>query len=308
MSAQYDLIVIGGGSGGLAHAQRAAEYGAKALVVEWGRLGGTCVNVGCVPKKVMWYTAEHMHHFAHAPDYGFDLSVNGHDWGRLKEARDAYVKRLNGIYASNLEKKGVECIAGDGKLVDAHTVAVGDATYKAGNIVIATGGRPIVPHCPNHDLGITSDEFFELEEQPKRVLIAGSGYIAVELGGVFHGLGSDVEIAVRKDGVVRSFDPMLGGELLKAMRESGIRVQTGAHPARLDRTDDGIVMTADDGRTFGPVDCFLWAVGRAPNTETLGLPNADVECDGYGFIKVDKYQKTSADNILLSGTLRAPCI
>ena len=297
MSEQYDLVVIGGGSGGLAHAQRAAEYGAKALVVEWGRLGGTCVNVGCVPKKVMWYAAEHMHHFAHAPDYGFAIDVNGHDWAKLKAARDAYVKRLNGIYEANLEKKGVEWVAGEGRVVDAHTVAVGDTEYKTRNIVIATGGRPIEPRCPGHELGITSDDFFELEEQPRRVMIAGSGYIAVELGGVFNALGSDVEIVVRKDGIVRSFDPMLGGELIEAMRADGITVSTEAHPASLEKTADGIVMTSDDGRTFGPADCFLWAVGRAPNTENLGLDKAGVELDGFGYVKVDRYQATNVDNI-----------
>jgi glutathione reductase (NADPH) len=301
VSEQYDLVVIGGGSGGLAHAQRAAEYGAKALVVEWGRLGGTCVNVGCVPKKVMWYTAEHMHHFAHAADYGFDVAVNGHDWGALKAARDAYIERLNGIYASNLDKRGVDFVAGEGSLVDAHTVRVGNEDITTENLVIATGGRPIVPHCPGHELGITSDEFFELESRPERVLIAGSGYVAVELGGVFNTLGSDVEIVVRKDGVLRSFDPMLGSELVDAMRADGISVQTGAHPARLDKTADGIVMTADDGRQFGPVDCFLWAVGRAPNTERLHLDRAGVELNGYGFIPVDKYQATNVENIFALG-------
>lgn len=301
MSEQYDLIVIGGGSGGLAHAQRAAEYGARALVVEWGRLGGTCVNVGCVPKKVMWYAAEQMHHFAHAPDYGFSVDVDGHDWPRLKEARDAYVKRLNDIYAGNLEKKGVEHVAGEGRVIDANTVAVGDTHYATKNIVIATGGRPIEPRCPGHDLGITSDDFFDLEERPDRVLIAGSGYIAVELGGVLNALGSEVEIVVRKDGIVRSFDPMLGGELMTAMRDSGITISTEAHPASLEKTSDGIVMTSDDGRRFGPVDCFLWAVGRAPNTERLGLDKAGVELDGFGYVKVDAYQATNVPNVFAIG-------
>lgn len=301
MSDKYDLVVIGGGSGGLAHAQRAAEYGARALVVEYGRLGGTCVNVGCVPKKVMWYTADHMHRFAHAADYGFDLDVNGHDWRALKAARDAYIERLNGIYARNLANKGVDHVSGEGRLVDRHTVAVGEREYRTENVVIATGGRPIVPRIHGAELGITSDDFFELDERPGRVLIAGSGYIAVELGGVFHGLGSDVEIVVRKDGVVRSFDTMLGSELLTAMRQDGISVVTGVHPAELADTADGIVMTAEDGRRFGPVDCFLWAVGRAPNTERLDLDKAGVDMDGYGFVPVDKYQTTNVDNVFALG-------
>ncbi|MEE4162794.1 MAG: glutathione-disulfide reductase [Woeseiaceae bacterium] len=301
MTKEYDLVVIGGGSGGLAHAQRAAEYGAKALVIEADRLGGTCVNVGCVPKKVMWYAAEHVHHFAHAPDYGFDVTVNGHDWAALKRARDAYVKRLNGIYEGNLERKRVDHVSGHASLVDAHTVAVGDTQYLARNIVIATGGRPIVPKCSGHEHGITSDDFFELEERPKRVMIAGSGYIAVELAGVFNALGSVVEVVVRRDGIVRSFEPMLGKELINAMRENGIHVETGVHPARLDKTADGIVMTSDSGDEFGPVDCFLWAVGRAPNTETLNLDDVGVEQDGFGYIKVDKYQATNIENIFALG-------
>ncbi|MEM8817366.1 MAG: glutathione-disulfide reductase [Pseudomonadota bacterium] len=301
MSEQYDLVVIGGGSGGLAHAQRAAEYGAKALVVESGALGGTCVNVGCVPKKVMWYTALHQQHFEHAADYGFDLSVAGHDWGKLKRARDAYIERLNGIYADNLDRKGIDRVSGHGQLIDANTVAVGDQRYSARNIVIATGGRPLVPRVPGAELGISSDGFFELEERPQRVMIAGSGYISVELGGVFHGLGSDVHIVVRKDGVVRSFDPMLGSELMAAMRDEGIRVDTGVHPGRLEKTADGIVMSSDDGTRFEPVDCFLWAVGRAPNTEELGLERAGVQLDGYGHIPVDTYQTTNVSNIFALG-------
>ncbi len=301
MSEKYDLIVIGGGSGGLAHAQRAAEYGARALVVERGPLGGTCVNVGCVPKKVMWYAAQQVHHATHARDYGFDLALRGHDWKSLKLARDAYIRRLNGIYDGNLQRKRVDWVAGDGRLLDRNTVAVDGTNYETANIVIATGGRPIVPRCPGHEYGMTSDDFFELEERPQRVMIAGSGYIAVELGGVFNALGSSVEIVVRKDGIVRSFDPMLGKELINCMREDGIHVETGVHPASLDKTADGIMMTSDDGRQFGPVDCFLWAVGRAPNTETLGLDDVGVELDGFGYVNVDRYQATNVDNIFALG-------
>jgi glutathione reductase (NADPH) len=151
---KYDLLVIGGGSGGLAHAQRAAEYGARAAAIEYGPLGGTCVNVGCVPKKVMWYAAETRHQLEHAADYGFDVNIKGHDWGALKARRDAYVKRLNGIYKNNLDKRGVDFIAGAAGFVDAHTLAVGDQEYRADRIVIATGGRPMVPDIPGAELGI----------------------------------------------------------------------------------------------------------------------------------------------------------
>jgi glutathione reductase (NADPH) len=298
---KFDLLVIGGGSGGLAHAQRAAEYGVSAAVVEFGPLGGTCVNVGCVPKKIMWYAAQHAHQMHHAADYGFDISVNGHDWGALKARRDAYIKRLNGIYGNNLDKRGVTYIAGAARFVDAQTVDVEGRTYKADRIVIATGGKPMVPDIEGADLGITSDGFFELEQRPKRVLIAGSGYIAVELGGVFNALGSATQIVVRKDCVLRSFDRMLSIELMDAMRKSGISVETIVIPREVRKTRDGLVLYAEDGREFGPVDTIVWAIGRSPNTDTLQAANAGVHHDASGFIPVDDYQQTNVDTVFALG-------
>ena len=297
----FDLIVIGGGSGGLAHAQRAAEYGARVAVVEWGPLGGTCVNVGCVPKKVMWYTAQHSHHFHHAPDYGFDVEVNAHDWQALKQRRDAYIERLNGIYARNLANKDITEIAGGAKFVDAHTLDVDGRQYTAERIAIATGGRPIVPEIPGAELGITSDGFFELENRPERVLIAGSGYVSVELAGVFNGLGSDTHVVVRKEGVLRSFDNMLSSELMDAMRASGIALDTGVIPESVEETGDGIVLHAQDGRSFGPVDTLIWAVGREPNTDSLDAEKAGVQLDEQGFIPTDKFQHTNVENVFALG-------
>ena len=244
---------------------------------------------------------ETMHHLEHSPDYGFDVSTNGHDWAGLKARRDAYVKRLNGIYESNLDKRGVDYIAGYAQFVDPHTVAVGDDEYRADRIVIATGGRPIVPRIPGAELGIVSDDFFELEERPQRVLIAGSGYVAVELAGVFNALGSDVEIIVRKGGVVRSFDSMLGEEVMAAMRGNGIRIDTLVVPKHVDKTDEGIVLTSEDGRQHGPVDTLLWAVGREPNTGDLALNKAGVATDAYGFVPVDKFQQTNVEHIFAIG-------
>ncbi len=301
MAERYDLLVIGGGSGGLAHAQRAAEHGARAAAIESGALGGTCVNVGCVPKKVMWYTAQHAHYFAHAADYGFDAVVRGHDWSALKTRRDAFVKRLNDIYANNLNKRDVDHIVGSGSFADAHTVVVGDHEYQAERIVIATGGRPIVPDIPGAEYGITSDGFFQLDERPERVLIAGSGYVAVELAGVFNGLGSQTQVVVRKDGIVRGLDQMLGRELMSAMQKDGIAIDIGVVPAAVEKTDAGLVMTCADGRRYGPVDCLLWAVGRAPNTAELGLEKAGVDVDDNGFVTVDKYQTTNVEHIFALG-------
>ena len=301
MTTEFDLIVIGGGSGGIAHARRAAEYGQNVAVVEYGPLGGTCVNVGCVPKKVMWHTADHMHHFKQAANYGFDITVDGHDWAALKQRRDAYVKRLNGIYESNLDNSGVTLIAGAASFVDQQTIAVGDDVYTADRIVIATGGRPDVPDIPGAEFGITSDGFFELEGRPQRMLVAGSGYIAVELAGVLSGLGSDVQVVVRKDSVIRSFDSMLGEQLMQAMERDGIEIETRVVPASVEKHDDGLVLTAEDGRSFGPVDCIIWAIGRTPNVAGLELANAGVETDERGFIPTDKFQQTNVGHIFALG-------
>lgn len=303
MTDQFDLLVIGGGSGGLAHAQRAADYGASVAVAEYKPLGGTCVNVGCVPKKVMWYTAHHAHQMHHAGDYGFDLTVNGHDWGALKARRDAYISRLNGIYANNLDKRNVRHIPGAAKFVDANTVDIDGNEYTADRIVIATGGRPVVPDIPGAEHGITSDGFFELDERPERVLVVGSGYVAVELAGVFNGLGSKTQLVVRKDSVLRSFDPMLSGELMKEMSRSGIGLDTQVIPAAVRKTDEGLIMQAEDGREFGPVDTILWAVGRAANSDSLELDKAGVDTEKNGFIPTDKFQKTNVDHIFALGDI-----
>lgn len=303
MNERFDVLVIGGGSGGIAHARRAAEYGARVAVIEAGRLGGTCVNVGCVPKKIMWQTASQAHHFEHAADYGYDVQINAHDWPALKARRDAYVLRLNGLYEKGLDSSDVRYIAGWARFVDAHTVAVGDTQYEAERIVIATGGRPMVPGIPGAEHGITSDGFFELESRPQRVLIAGSGYIAVELAGVLNGLGSDTRVVIRKDSVVRSFDSMLGEQLMEAMQKQGVEVETRAIPAAVEKTDDGLVMHTEDGRSFGPVDCLIWAVGREPNTDQLQLENAGVKMDQRGFVPVDKFQQTNVENIFALGDM-----
>ncbi len=301
MTTDFDLIVIGGGSGGLAHAQRAAEYGAKAAVVESGPLGGTCVNVGCVPKKIMWYSAHHAHQMRHAGDFGFAVSVNGHDWSALKKKRDAYIKRLNGIYEANLDKRGVTYLQGHGKFIDRNTIDVDGKHYTAERIVVATGGYPLVPDIPGAELGITSDGFFDLDERPQRVAVLGSGYISVELAGVFNGLGSDTTILVRKDGVLRNFDVLLRDELETAMERSGIELETGVVPTALEKTAGGIKVHAGDGRAFGEFDAVVWAIGRGPSTGSLNAAAAGIEMDAAGFIPTDDWQKTNVDNIFALG-------
>ena len=302
MGSDYDLFVIGGGSGGLAAAQRAVEYGARVGLAESGRLGGTCVNVGCVPKKVSWYAGSFAHILHDAPEYGFDLKVAGHDWGRLKAGRDAYVGRLNDIYRANLDRRGVEFFQGRARLVGANEIEVAGSRYSAANILIATGGYPMVPEVPGAELGITSDGFFDLETRPQRILIAGSGYVAVELGGVFRALGSEVKILTRQDGVLRSFDPMLREVLMDEMRKEDIGIETHAVPIGVTRDEEGkLTLETEDCRTFGGYDCLLWAVGRAPATGRLGLEQAGVRKDVGGFVPVDDWQSTNVENIYAVG-------
>ena len=301
MADHFDLLVIGGGSGGLAHAQRAAEYGANVAVAEFAPLGGTCVNVGCVPKKIMWYSAHHAHMIEHAKDFGFTVEKSGHSWSTLKASRDAYIERLNGIYANNLDKRNVRHLTGKAAFVDARTVDVDGARYTADRIVIATGGYPIVPDIRGAELGITSDGFFALPERPQKVAMVGSGYIAVELAGVFNSLGSDTTIFVRKDGVLRNFDGMIREELTAAIAQSGIEIETGFVPAAVETSDSGMKLIAEDGRAFDGFDAVVWAVGRAPNTETLNLAAAGVESDNRGFVPTDAWQKTNVDHIFALG-------
>jgi len=293
----FDLLSIGGGSGGLACAQRAAEYGAKAAVVESQRLGGTCVNVGCVPKKVMWNAAGVAQSLADAQDYGFDVKVGGNDWALLKRKRDAYVLRLNGIYERNLAAKGVTYVRGAARFVDKNTVEVNGERLTARHIVIATGGAATVPALPGAEFGITSDGFFSLERRPTRVAVVGSGYIACELAGSFHELGSEVELFIRKSHLLTGFDAMLGKSLMREMRAQGMTIHEQVVPTRL-RDDSGVkTLTVADGREFAGFDCVLWAIGRTANVTGLDLSAAGVAVDDRDFIVTDALQNTTVPGI-----------
>ena len=302
MSGNVDLIVIGGGSGGLACAQRAAEYGARALLVEPRPLGGTCVNVGCVPKKVMWNAASIAHALEDAPEYGFGVETRGHDWAALKTRRDAYIARLNGIYERNLEKKGVEWVRGTARFLDEHTIVVGEQVYRAPHVVIATGGRPIVPDVPGAGRGITSDGFFALEQLPPRVAVIGSGYIAVELGATLRALGARVSLVIRQERVLRSFDVMLSAVLMNEMKADGIEIVTHAVVAEVAAgTGDAHRLRLVDGRDLGDYDCVLWAIGREPSTGDLGLDRAGVALYDDGNVITDRYQATNVAGVYAIG-------
>lgn len=310
MSDQFDLIVIGGGSGGLAASKRAAEYGARVVLIESGRLGGACVNVGCVPKKVMWNAADLAAGLHDAPEYGFRLAMDGHDWPLMKQKRDGYVLRLNGIHESLLAKYKVELVRGHGRFLDAHTVLVADRKLTAKHIMIATGSKPLVPAIPGAELGITSDGFFDLEQRPGRVAVAGSGYIAIEVAGILNSLGSKTTLVLRTERALKEFDAMIGQATLKILRDQGVEVATGAVPEALARNADGTLeLDVRDGRRLKPFDTLIWAVGRGPVTHDLGLENigglenGGVRLDSNGYITTDRYQVTSVAHIYAIGDI-----
>jgi glutathione reductase (NADPH) len=297
----FDLISVGGGSGGLACAQRAAELGAKTAVIEPARLGGTCVNVGCVPKKVMWNAADIALSLDDAADYGFDVKVGANDWNLLKSKRDAYVLRLNGIYERNLAAKGVTYVRGAARFIDAHSIEVNGATYRARHMVIATGGKATVPQLPGAELGISSDGFFELPQRPQRAAIIGSGYIACELAGSFHELGTEVQMFIRKDRLLTHFDVMLGKSLMREVRAQGMTVQEQVVPAALREESGRKTLVAQDGRTFAGFDCVLWAIGRESNVAGLQLEKAAVALDDSNFVVTDVFQNTNVAGVYAIG-------
>jgi glutathione reductase (NADPH) len=297
----FDLISIGGGSGGLACVQRAAEYGAKTAVIESGRLGGTCVNVGCVPKKVMWNAASIALALKDANDYGFGITLGDSDWGALKQRRDAYILRLNGIYARNLAAKGVTHLKGRARFVDACTLEVNGVRLTAPHIVIATGGMPTVPRLPGAARGITSDGFFELERRPQRVAIVGSGYVAGELAGAFHELGSQVELFIRKDHLLTHFDVMLGKSLMRELTAAGMTVHQHVVPAAVREQSGLSTLVAVDGREFSGFDCLLWAIGRHANVADLKVDLAGVALDADHYVVTDGFQNTNVAGIYAIG-------
>ncbi len=297
MTKRWDLIVMGGGSGGLACAQRAAEHGARVVLAEPGPLGGTCVNVGCVPKKIMFHAAELAHGIDDAAGYGFDILRRGHDWRTLKERRDAYVLRLRGIYAESLDRHGVTLMKERARLAGGSRVAIGSGEHEAPHIVIATGGQPILPALPGADHGISSDGFFELGRLPVSVALIGSGYVAAELSGVLAALGAEVTVLIRHDRMLRDFDEMLSIALMKAMHDDGIRIVEHATPKAVIRQAEGLCIELEDGRSTGPFETLIWAVGRRAVSDGFGLAEADVATGAQGEVITDLLQDTNVPGI-----------
>ena len=298
---EYDIIAIGGGSGGIATMNRAGEHGAKAAVIEEKKLGGTCVNVGCVPKKIMWYgaqIAESFHHYG--PDYGFTSSDVQFDFTKLRQNREAYIDRARSSYDGSFKRNGVDLIEGRAHFVDSHTVSVNGELIRAKHIVIATGARPSIPTIPGAELGGSSDDVFAWEQLPESVAILGAGYIAVELAGVLHALGVKTDLFVRRDRPLRGFDSYIVEGLVNEMEKTGLPLHTHKVPVRLEKTEQGITIHFEDGSSH-TASQVIWATGRRPNVDGLELEKAGVTLNQRGFIQVDEYQNTVVDGIYALG-------
>ncbi|TWX65034.1 glutathione-disulfide reductase [Colwellia sp. C1TZA3] len=302
MTQHFDYISIGAGSGGIASANRAARLGKKAAIIEAKHIGGTCVNVGCVPKKVMWYAGQIADSLHYANDYGFKASLQSFDWSTLVKNREAYIERIHAAYARGFASNDVTVIKGFAKFVDKNTLDVDGVLYTADHITIATGGRPSRPDIEGAEHGIDSDGFFALTEQPKKVAVVGAGYIAVELAGVLHALGSESHLLVRKEKPLRNFDDMLSDTLVEQMAKHGPTLHTMSVPTHVEKHHDGkLTIHLENGNSVGPVDTLIWAIGREPATDNINIASAGIELDERGFIPTDKYQNTDVDGIYAVG-------
>ncbi len=303
MNRHFDLIVIGGGSGGLAVAERAAGYGRRVAVVESAKMGGTCVNSGCVPKKVMWYAA----HLAHAVDdaggFGIPAQRGATDWSKLIKGRQDYIGNINNYWDGYVQNLGITHIQGRARFIGPGEIEVDGQTYGADHLVVATGGRPIVPGVPGAELGITSDGFFALTEQPQRVAVIGGGYIGVELAGMLAALGSQVTVVALEERLLEVFDPMISQVLMSEMRKQGVEQQLSFQVTGLAKTAAGIALDGIDGKRLDGFDTVIWAVGRAANTRELNLQAAEVDVRSNGIVPTDEFQNTNVPGIYAIGDI-----
>ncbi|PAA27430.1 glutathione-disulfide reductase [Pseudomonas fragi] len=301
MAYEFDLFVIGAGSGGVRAARFAAGFGAKVAVAESRYLGGTCVNVGCVPKKLLVYGAHFAEDFEQASGFGWSLGEADFDWATLIANKDREINRLNGIYRNLLVNSGVSLIEGHAKITGPHEVEINGQRHTANHILIATGGWPQIPDIPGHEHAISSNEAFFLKELPKRVLVVGGGYIAVEFAGIFHGLGAKTSLLYRGDMFLRGFDGAVRKHLHEELVKRGMDVQFNADIERIDKQADGsLKATLKDGREL-ITDCVFYATGRRPMLDNLGLENTAVKLDKRGFVEVDDLYQSAEPSILAIG-------
>ncbi len=296
----YDLFTIGAGSGGVRASRMSAGYGARVAVAEERYLGGTCVNVGCIPKKLLVYASHYRHDFEDAASFGWDAEVRGFDWGALIEGKNKEISRLNEIYRGLLGKAGVDLIEERAHIEDPHTVSVGGRRVTAERILVATGGWPKVPDFPGVEHVITSNEAFTLKELPQRVVIVGGGYIAVEFAGIFHGMGAEVSQLYRGPLFLRGFDDDVRQVLAEEMQEQGIDLRFDTNLTRVERRGDTRVATTTAGDVI-EADQILYATGRAPKIEGLGLEAAGVELASNGSVVVDDFSQSSVPSIYAIG-------
>ena len=298
--AEFDLLVIGGGSGGVACARRAAGYGARAAVIENDRLGGTCVHRGCIPKKLLVYASHFSHDFEDAAGYGWTVGERSFDWPEMVRAKVAELDRLEGIYKRLLRDSDATLFAGTGRLLDAHSVAVGDERHRAETIVIATGGRPTMPDIPGIELAVSSDEMFDLPTFPERLVIVGGGYIACEFACIMQGLGARVTQLYRGELPLRGFDRNLREVLCEEMRKGGVDLRLNVNAASLAHNGSAIAVTTTTGETI-EADQVLFATGRKPNVAGLGLETGGIETTEGGAVPVDANSYTGAAGIYAVG-------
>ncbi len=296
----FDLFTIGAGSGGVAGTRRAGAYGARTAICEELRIGGTCVLRGCVPKKLLVYGAQFADAFADAPGFGWSVPPTTHDWAALIAAKDKELDRLHGIYVNMLRNAKVEIFEARGIVVDPHTVEVGGKRVTADNIMIAVGGWPETPQIPGIEHVISSNEALDLPALPRRIVIVGGGYIAVEFAGIFRGFGSEVVEIIRRRDVLRGFDEDIRVNLGEEMRGRGIDIRGETELARIDKHAGGFTITTTAGGRI-ETDCVMYATGRAPNTKGLGLAEIGVAMRENGAVIVDEWQKTSVPSIYAVG-------
>ena len=304
MSFDYDLFVIGAGSGGVRAARMSASHGAKVAVAEEYRVGGTCVIRGCVPKKLFVYASHFAEEFEDAAGFGWTVADAKFDWPTLVKNKDAEIDRLNGIYIKNLEASGVEILQGRAIVKDANTVTLDGRNITAKYILVAVGGTPFMPQIEGVEHAISSNEAFHIEALPKDIIVVGGGYIAVEFAGIFNGLGVDTTLVYRGAQILRGFDNEVRDHLAAEMAVKGVSIKTESDIAAITKTDNGYTVTYQDGSTQD-TGLVMYATGRVPMTDGLGLENAGVELGAKGEIKVDAYSKTNIDSIYAVGDVTA---